>query len=148
MTEAVAVRFIPSLIDRQMLVGRLRRRWNAGLDAFYGGVRQCLIATDYQSPADPRSTAHSTDLSNPLLVHPCTAKTISMVYADGSMKKRQLISFLGLECQEIEQKCRVGFKTIRARCALRLAQFARLHPWLSPRRFGNLPNNKPATILP
>ena len=41
-----------------MLVGRLRRRWNAGLDAFYGCVRQCLIATDYQSPADPRSTAH------------------------------------------------------------------------------------------
>jgi hypothetical protein len=27
-----------------------------------------------------------------------------------------------------------GFKTIRARCALRLAQFERLHPWLIPRR--------------
>ena len=98
----------------------------------------------------PPGTGKTHTIANLLgyLLQPCTAKTISMVYADGSMKKRQLISFLGLECQEIGQKCRVGFKRIRARCALRLAQFARLHPWLSPRRFGNLPNNKPATILP
>ncbi len=27
-----------------------------------------------------------------------------------------------------------GFKTVRARCALRLAQFEGLHPWLTPRR--------------